>query len=101
MPYFAVYALDAPGRLADRQRLRPGHRERLRTHDHPVTVRIGGPLLDAAGEMNGTLLIIEAESRTEVEAYMAGDPYVQAGLFAALDIRAFNWGLGLPDTAHG
>ena len=101
MPHFCVHAFDQPGRLADRQRLRDGHRVRLRQHDHPVAVHIGGPLLDEAGQMIGTMLVIEAESRAAVEAYLAGDPYMLEDLFATISITGFKWGLGQPEPIHG
>ncbi len=82
-------------------RLRESHRARLRQHDHPVAVRIGGPLLDEAGRMIGSLLVIEAATRAEVDAFLAGDPYVAGGLYREVAINTFNWGLGLPEASHG
>jgi uncharacterized protein YciI len=101
MAYFCVHALDRPDRLDDRKRLRDGHRARLRMHDQPVVVRIGGPLLDDAGKMIGTMLVIEAETRAAVEIYMAGDPYMLENLFETVSITGFNWGLGQPEAADG
>ena len=101
MAYFCVHALDRPGRLEDRQRLRDGHRARLRSHDQPVAVRIGGPLLDNEGRMIGTMLVIEAETRAAVETYLAGDPYMLENLFETITITGFNWGLGQPESANG
>lgn len=101
MPYFCVHALDHEGRLDDRKRLRDSHRARLRQHDHPVVVRVGGPLLGDAGEMMGSLLIIEADTRADVEAYLADDPYVREGLYRQVTISTFSWGLGQPEVQHG
>ena len=101
MPYFCIHAFDHPNRLEDRKRLRDSHRARLRQHDHPVVVRIGGPLLDDAGQMIGTMLVIEAETKAQVEAYLAGDPYLPEGLFRAVTITGFNWGLGQPEVIDG
>lgn len=101
MPYYCVHAFDHPGSLEARRRLRDAHRARLRQHDHPVVVRIGGPLLDDEGEMIGSMLVIEAENRAQVEAYLAGDPYVLGGLYRQTAINAFNWGLGQPEVTHG
>jgi uncharacterized protein YciI len=84
-----------------RAHLRPKHRARLRHHDEPVTVRIGGPLTDAHGKMIGTMLVVEADHRSQVEHYMEGDPYVVANLFDTLIISGFNWGLGQPEQADG
>ncbi|MEP7240480.1 MAG: YciI family protein [Devosia sp.] len=101
MPYFSVYALDRPGMDERRGELRAAHRQRLRRHDHPVTVRIGGPLLGDDGGMIGSLFVIEAADRAEVERYMAGDHYVLAGVFGSVEIRKFAWGLGQPEAASG
>jgi hypothetical protein len=96
--FFAVLATDHPDSLALRQRLRPSHQAHLRaTGMHRVIVRLGGPTLNDAGEaMNGTLLVIEAGSLPEVEAFVQEDPYVQAGLFASIQIRPWHWSLGNP-----
>jgi uncharacterized protein YciI len=97
--FFAVFATDQPDSLALRQRLRPSHQAHLRATDtHRVVVRLGGPTLDEAGlAMNGTLLVIEAGSLGEVEAFIQDDPYVQAGLFASIQIRPWHWSLGNPE----
>lgn len=101
MAFYCIHAFDRPGRLDDRKRLRDSHRARLREHEHPVAVRIGGPLLDDAGGMIGTMLVIEAENRAAVEAYLAGDPYMIGELFETITITGFNWGLGQPEPADG
>ncbi|KKX58727.1 MULTISPECIES: YciI family protein [Pseudomonas] len=97
--FFAVFATDHPQSQALRQRLRPSHQAHLRATDtHRVVVRLGGPTLDDAGAaMNGTLLVIEAGSLAEVEAFIEDDPYVQAGLFASIQIRPWHWSLGNPE----
>ena len=93
--YFAVFGTDAPGTGALRQELRPKHREWLREHPgHAVSVLHGGPTFDAAGAMNGTLLIVEAPDREAVEAFLAADPYVRQGLFHNLQVRRWAWSLG-------
>jgi len=99
--YFCVHAFDRPGRLQDRDSLREAHRARLRQHDHPVLVRIGGPLLNEDEQMIGTMLVVEAASRQHVEAYIAGDPYMTADLFESVSVTAFKWGLGQPEDVHG
>ena len=101
MPYFVVHALDAPGKSGARAENRPAHRARLRAHDHPLTVRIGGPLLNDAGEMCGTMLVVEAESRGAVETYLSGDPYALAGVYEKVSIHGYNWGLGQPEEKDG
>jgi uncharacterized protein YciI len=94
--HFAVFATDRAGMGEVRARERPRHRLYLRDPDpHRVRVLLGGPTLDAAGEaMNGTLLVVEAASLAEVEAFLADDPYAQAALFARVEVRPWHWTLG-------
>ncbi len=96
--YAVVFATDRPGMADLRVATRPAHRHYLRNPGpHPVTVRLGGPTLDEAGAMNGTMLVVEAADLAAVRAFVADDPYVRAGLFATVEIRPWDWGLGRPD----
>lgn len=45
--------------------------------------------------MNGTLLIVEADDIERVRAFVKDDPYSRAGLFASVDVRAWNCGLNV------
>lgn len=98
--YFVVFGTDKPNYLHVREAQRPAHREYLRNPGaHVVKVHLGGPTLDPSGQhMNGTLLVVEAESEAAVRAFLADDPYSRAGLFATLEVRPWAWGLGKPET---
>jgi uncharacterized protein YciI len=97
--YFAVLARDRAGVAELRQQLRPEHRAWLRAPGaHRVCVRLGGPLLDAHGNMNGTLLVVEAASEKEVRDFITEDPYTRANLFEQLEIMAWQWSLGQPQS---
>jgi uncharacterized protein YciI len=93
---FAVWATDRPGTQAERQRVRELHRARLRDPGpHPVRVVQAGVTLDeASGDMNGTLLVVQAEALSAVRDFVAGDPYVAAGVYDQVDIRLWRCGLG-------
>jgi hypothetical protein len=93
---FAVWALDAAGMLDTRLAVREAHRRRLREPSpHAVTVLLAGPLLDAAGaSMAGTLLVVDADDLQGVSAFVQDDPYVQAGVYARVEIRPWRCGLG-------
>jgi uncharacterized protein YciI len=99
--YFAVFATDRPGAARLRAEIRETHRRYLRAPEgHDVLVRLGGPTLEeSTGAMNGTLLVVEAADIDAVRAFVADDPYSRAGLFAAVEIRPWRWGLGNPDAA--
>ena len=99
--YFAIFATDRPESSELRLQTRPTHREYLRDMAaHPEAIVIhGGPTLAEDGEtMNGSMLIVEAPSLAAAETFAASDPYRQAGLFAACEVRPWAWTLGRPDT---
>ncbi len=50
-------------------------------------VEQAGPFIDAAGQMCGSLIVLEVDSRDEAEAWAAADPYASAGLFASVMIQ--------------
>jgi uncharacterized protein len=98
--YFAVWATDNSGVLAIRRRVREAHRARLRDPgEHSVKVVAGGPTLDETeGTMNGTLLVIQAESIEAVRRFLADDPYALAEVYTHVEVRPWQWGLGRPAT---
>ena len=57
-------------------------------------VEMAGPLLDEAGKMIGSLVIIEVETRADAEAWATNDPYAKAGLFAKTRIEAWKKVIG-------
>ncbi|AHJ64649.1 YciI family protein [Granulibacter bethesdensis] len=84
---FAVICTDREGGLELRKQTRPAHLEYLRDHESRL-VQVG-PVLNTAGEPEGSLLIIDTTSLEEAQAFAAGDPYAQAGLFASVTVRAY------------
>jgi uncharacterized protein YciI len=84
---FAIVCADRPGNLDLRQATRPVHLDYLKSHAHRLVQ--AGPVLNAAGEPCGSLLIIDAADRAEAEAFAAGDPYARAGLFESTMIRPY------------
>jgi uncharacterized protein YciI len=96
--YFAVWARDRPGKLEERQRVREAHRARLRDGAPGVRVVLGGPTTDEAGDMAGSLLVVEAADVALVRAFVADDPYTKAGVYdpASVQILPWKWGIGRP-----
>lgn len=96
--FFVVMANDRPDSLALREQLRPAHRDWLRIHPgHDVVVLHGGPTLGRDGQMNGTVLIIQAQNLQQVRRFVEADPYSAGGLFAEVVIRPWRWSLGRPE----
>jgi uncharacterized protein YciI len=81
---FVVTAIDKENSLALRMATREAHFEYARVTN---VIRIGGPFLDAKGDMVGSLIIFEAADIAAAKAWHANDPYVKTGLFAQSDVR--------------
>jgi len=83
---FVITALDWENSLPLRMATRPAHFEYAQATG---AIRLGGPFLDANGDMMGSLIIIEARDLTAAEEWQRNDPYMKAGLFARVEIRAW------------
>lgn len=57
-------------------------------------LKVAGPLLDEAGNMAGSLLILEADSLEDARGFNLRDPYQKAGLFASVQVTAFKATIG-------
>ena len=91
---FAIVAYDKPNGLAHRMEVRPDHLAHLDSLGD--TLVLAGPFLDAKGDMNGSFMVIEAESQAEAEAVFAKDPFVSRGVFGSIEIRP--WKIGINRT---
>lgn len=91
MALFVVYCKDKPGALETRMATRPTHLDYLNGTN---LVKAAGPLLDNAGSPIGSMLIVEAEDRAAVQAFVDADPYTLAGLFETVSIDGWRVGVG-------
>lgn len=85
MPTFVAYCLDRDGASDLRLSKRDEHLAYVRRHLDKL--KLGGPMLNAGGEMIGSLLILEAETLAEAQGFLAADPYAQSGLFQRVELR--------------
>lgn len=49
-------------------------------------VEMAGPFLNAAGQMTGSLVVLNVEELAEAQALGEADPYARAGLFESVTI---------------
>jgi uncharacterized protein YciI len=89
--FIALIGKDKPGALEIRKANRDAHVAYLKSTG---VVAQAGPLLDDAGEMCGSLVILDVENMAAAEAWAAADPYAQAGLFADVQLIAWNRVIG-------
>lgn len=91
---FAIVAYDKPNGLAHRMEVRPDHLKHLDALGDRLI--LAGPFLDAKGDMNGSFMVIEADSQADAEATFAKDPFVARGVFGSMEIRP--WKIGVNRT---
>ena len=85
---YIFHLLDKPGASELRQRIRPLHKDYLGA----VADRIAfaGPLLADDGQtMVGSLLAIDFPDREAARAWLAQEPFTQAGVYAGSTVHAF------------
>ena len=85
---FIVKAYDGKGMLEKRMAVRPRHLEgmaRLGAH-----VVCAGGLLDDEGKMKGSVLIMDFQSREELDNYLANKPYVQEHVWEKIEVERLN-----------
>jgi uncharacterized protein len=87
MALFVLTCMDHPDSLDRRMAVREDHLAYARSRSG--VLKLGGPFLSEAGEMIGSLMIIEVEDLAAARAFNAADPYQKAGLFQSVDIKPF------------
>ena len=89
---FMIKALDGKDKLAKRMEVRPRHlegMEKLGSH-----IICAGGLLDDEGKMKGSVLILDFPSRTELDAYLAAEPYVVEQVWEKIEVETLNVVIG-------
>lgn len=93
---FALICTDKPGSVELRMKVRPDHLAFLESLGSAM--KGAGPFTDDAGSPTGSLILVEAESRSAIEALAARDPYATAGLFSSVEIRPWKWVIKNPEA---
>lgn len=97
MPLYCLYCLDDPqDGAARRAATRPAHLEWAARLGQALVM--AGPLIDEAGSMIGSVLLLNAENRDEALRIHASDPYCLAGVFGQVRLNETRWtaGVGWP-----
>lgn len=76
-----------PGKDAERDRLRPTHRDWVRSGGNGLaSVLIGSALWDDAGHAIGHWGVLEAAGEAQARAFAEGDPFFAEGVVADLTL---------------
>ena len=88
---YVVHAYDGTDPDAPNRRLavRPSHFDgarRLKAEGHFI---LGGALLDPEGQMIGSMLLLDFTDETQLQEWLAWEPYVQHKVWELIDIKPF------------
>jgi uncharacterized protein len=96
---YAILATDRPDSLADRLAARPAHLERLHALQDQGRLVLAGPhpAVDCSDPgsdagpagFTGSLIVAEFADLAAAQAWAQDDPYVAAGVYAAVQVKPF------------
>lgn len=85
---FLIKAYDGSNMLEKRMEVRPRHLEGMsRLNEHIICA---GGLLDEEGKMKGSALIMDFDSRSGLDAYLAAEPYVLENVWQKIEVEPMN-----------
>ena len=88
---FAIITKDKDGALQIRLDTREAHLAYIK--DTGV-VEMAGPFINEAGEMHGSMIILDVADRADAIAWAENDPYAKAGLFEKVRIEEWKKVIG-------
>ena len=91
MPQFLILATDFTDDGASDRRLqvRNNHLERMKVQRQLGNFICGGAMLDDAGIMRGSMLVVVLDSIEEVLQWIAEDPYVLGNVWDGVSVKPF------------
>ena len=93
--WYAITGTDVPDSLTRRLSARPAHLERLNRLCDEGRLLLAGPFpaIDAADPgpagFSGSLIVAEFADLAAARAWADADPYVAAGVYAAVEVKPF------------
>jgi uncharacterized protein YciI len=86
--HFLVQAWDVQGDGgARRDAARPAHAQSIKELWEQGRVVLGAGILDDAGAVAGSLVIVDYASREEVETYLATEPFMTEGVWERVEVH--------------
>lgn len=92
---YALVGQDVPDSLDKRLAARPAHLERLQSLQQQGRLLLAGPFpaIDGndpgAAGFTGSLIVAEFDTLADAQSWADADPYVAAGVYAAVSVKPF------------
>ncbi len=85
---YIITAYDGENMLEKRLEVRPRHLENMAKINGKVIC--AGGLLDEAGKMKGSAMIMEFETEEDFDAYMKSEPYIRENVWQKITVERMN-----------
>lgn len=93
MALFVVQCLDHDDVLDKRLAARPQHLARLEALNNEGRLVVAGPMPKNADDLSqgfiGSTIIVDFESREALDAWLADEPYLAAGVYKQVNVNPF------------
>jgi uncharacterized protein YciI len=86
---YLVIAKDYQNALEKRLAVREQHLQRAKGAKKDGFILFGGATLSESNIMDGSMMVFEANSQDEVEAFLSQDPYVKGKVWESWTIKQF------------
>ena len=87
---FIVFAHDGEGVYERRMAVRPRHLENIARVNAEGHVVCAGGILNDEGRLAGSALVMDFESREQLDEYLASEPYVTEKVWEDIKIETMN-----------
>jgi uncharacterized protein YciI len=85
---YVIKAYDGENMLEKRMQVRAAHLENLKTIDGKILC--GGGLLDENGNMKGSVLVLDVDDKSKLDAYLESEPYIKSGVWQKIEVDLMN-----------
>lgn len=85
---YVIKAYDGENMLEKRMQVRAAHLEYLKTIDGKILC--GGGLLDENGNMKGSVLVLDVDDKSKLDAYLESEPYIKSGVWQKIEVDLMN-----------
>lgn len=85
---YIITAYDGEGMLEKRMEVRPRHLENMSKVNGKVLC--AGGLLDDEGKMKGSVLVMEFETKEDLDQYLESEPYIREKVWERVTVENMN-----------
>lgn len=75
--------------LDRRMRVRPDHFKGAKVLKEKNNFILGGAILDHAGKMTGSVMILQFENEEEMKEWFENEPYVTSNVWQSIELKPF------------